>query len=452
MSCGDKLRASALRRVRRIIFFAITLALVSNSTFAQDNNVTEAGDALQYLMPLMAVGSTLVANGPEGGWVDREGFYQATKSQAAILMTQVLWKQIAKGYRPNFGSTESYPSGHTAGACGGGDFLTRRYWDTRYNWLWTLIGQSGCLFTAYSRIQADAHFINDVTASYGLAWMYNLLFVTPKGMHNGVSVMPMSIDGEVGGVALHLSSDSGEKPSAVQSRYDRERSRRWRFLFGWGPAYMERNQITSPRSGGTTFDLNDFEKINDPFNTSLLGLYYDVDARNNIYTEFYPLEARDLGTFSTPVNFNGTIFPAGDQIASRWRQYEFRFGWSYDLDLDPRWITRLGAEFELLYLTTTLESDASALKSQVDELYGLPLITANLGYRITPKVSVQADVEGIWLGDDSLLDAGVYLSYSPTPRWLWHLGVRYYQQNLSEPELENKFAYTMPILALSYLW
>lgn len=438
--------------MRTAVFCVLVLMLPLKAAIAQDSNVTQAGDTLQFLMPAIAIGSTFVANGPDGGWFDREGFYQSAKSIGVNALTVQIWKQIAKGYRPNFGSQESFPSGHTAGACSGGDFLTVRYWDTRYNWLWAGLGQGACLFTAYSRVQADAHFINDVTASYGLAWMNTLLFVTPQGMHDGVSVMPMAVDGEVGGVAVHISEGSSEKPSAAIRRYERERPRPWRFLFGWGPAYMGENQVTSPRNGGTTFDLDTFQNVNDPFNTALLGLYYDPKERHTIYTEFYPLEARDLGTFSTPVNFAGTVFPANETIQSRWRQYEFRFGWSYDLDIDPDWITRLGAELEMIYMTVELQSDTPALSKQVDQLYGLPLLTANLGYRITPKLSIQLDVDGIWLGDNSLLDAGIYFSYKPSPRWEWHLGYRYYEQKISESELENKFSYQMPIMAVSYLW
>ena len=426
------------------------LGLLIQTAFAENPDITDAGDVLRYAMPALAVGSTFVANGPDGGWFDREGFYQTAKSQVSTAITQAVWKETAEAYRPDFGSQDSFPSGHTAAACSAGDFLTTRYWNSRLNWLWAFIGQGGCLFTAYSRIQADAHFINDVTASYGLAWMYNQLYVTPKRMRNGVSVMPMVLDGVPGGITISV-AEASDKPSAARRRYEQQNTTRWRFSMVWGTAYMEKNEITSPRKVGTTFDLNTFQKINDPFHTSILGLYYDWNERHSIYTEFLPLEARDIGTFSTPVRFDNTVFPANEQILSSWRQNEFRFGWSYDFNPRGRWITRAGVELEILHLTVSLEN-GSVGKQRVEEFYALPLVSGNLGYRITPKLALQTTAEGLWLSDDSLLDIAAFFTYRATRRWEWSLGYRYYEREMSKSELESNFAYQMPFLNVSYLW
>ncbi|MGD8628885.1 MAG: hypothetical protein PVH52_07360 [bacterium] len=52
--------------------------------------------------------------------------------------------------------------------------------DRRHGWKWGLPGFAGGIFKAYSRIQADAHFADEVTARASTALMYGFRFVTPQ--------------------------------------------------------------------------------------------------------------------------------------------------------------------------------------------------------------------------------------------------------------------------------
>ena len=53
-----------------------------------------------------------VAGNPEGGWVDREGLYQFTKSLTASLATMGVGKEISKKLRPDASDRASQSSQH----------------------------------------------------------------------------------------------------------------------------------------------------------------------------------------------------------------------------------------------------------------------------------------------------------------------------------------------------
>lgn len=68
-------------------FFSLNFSLTAH---AENEDITEAGDYLQIILPAIAGLSTFVAGNPEGGLWDREGTYQAIKSIGFSVATQGL--------------------------------------------------------------------------------------------------------------------------------------------------------------------------------------------------------------------------------------------------------------------------------------------------------------------------------------------------------------------------
>jgi len=87
---------------------------------ASDQNIVDAGDALQYLLPASAYLGTIIAK-------DKEGAIMYTKSLVTQGVIVAAGKEIASKFRPNGDSTKSFPSGHTAAAFSGASFLYTRY-------------------------------------------------------------------------------------------------------------------------------------------------------------------------------------------------------------------------------------------------------------------------------------------------------------------------------------
>jgi hypothetical protein len=189
-------------------------------------------------------------------------------------------KEISKKLRPDASDRASYPSGHTTAAFAGAGFI-----DKRYGHGWGIPALLAAGFVGYSRVQSFNHFADDVTAGASIGLMYNWLFVTPQSESGNVSVLPLVVDGGYGlslNITESVNTDTSTKPTSF-------RSPKFRYNFLFGPAYLEKNEITAGADTGTTFDLNNFEKINDPTNTAAIDIGYFMDDRNEFDLFFFPL-------------------------------------------------------------------------------------------------------------------------------------------------------------------
>jgi membrane-associated phospholipid phosphatase len=145
-----KLFLNTVLALTLLSFFSLNYSLTA---YAENEDITEAGDYLQIILPAIAGLSTFVAGNPEGGLWDREGTYQAIKSIGFSLATMGVAKELVQKVRPDFSDEVSFPSGHTTAAFAGAGFI-----DQRYGHWWGVPALLAAGFTAYSRIQSYNHF------------------------------------------------------------------------------------------------------------------------------------------------------------------------------------------------------------------------------------------------------------------------------------------------------
>ena len=432
-------------RLKRLSTVVMSLLLLCTSlpAHAEDKDVTEAGDYLQFILPAIAGVSTLFAGNPEGGWVDREGLYQFTKSLTASLATMGVGKEISKKLRPDASDRASYPSGHTTAAFAGAGFI-----DQRYGHAWGIPAMLAAGFVGYSRIQSFNHFADDVTAGASIGLMYNWLFVTPQSESGNVSVLPLVVDGGYGlslNITESIKSDTMDKPKTF-------RSPKFRYNFLFGPAYLAKNKITAPADTGTTFDLIDFEKINDPTNTAAVDIGYFMDDRNAFNLYFAPYESRDRGRFSNPVLYGGQLFPANTTIFSDWLLYELSLGWQHNLTPDGPWDFKVGAALSYQYLETSLITEDNSISAEVEKNIFLPLVNATVSYHFTPSLSATVQAEGMYLSDNESLEVGGFLNYRLTERWDFSAGYTYWHRSIDKSDIKNDVVYHVPYLGVAFSW
>lgn len=167
-------------KFKRICLLIIITALFSSPTFAK-GSVEKQGDALQYLIPAIALGSTFFY---EKGDEAKQGRWQFVKAFAtAQLSTEVLKKSINKT-RPNGNCCESFPSGHTSAAFMGASFIQKRY-----GWKASVPAYIGASYVGYSRVQSNKHYTIDVIAGAAIGIASSYYFTKP---YHGITITPVA--------------------------------------------------------------------------------------------------------------------------------------------------------------------------------------------------------------------------------------------------------------------
>lgn len=150
---------------------------------------TGIDDYMQYVPMVAAYGAYFA------GWKGQHGLKDRTilLAMSAATMAAVIniSKPLFKEQRPDSGAKNSFPSGHTATAFMGAEFLWQEY-RTTHPW----VGYTGygiAALTGYLRMHNERHWINDVVAGAAIGmlstkfayWLYPKIFKEQKSKAGG---------------------------------------------------------------------------------------------------------------------------------------------------------------------------------------------------------------------------------------------------------------------------
>lgn len=423
--------------ISRTLSVAVVLLLLGSAlrvpVACGESDLETAGDALQFLIPGAGLVGTYVADDPEG----REQFFKSYLSSIGITTVA---KGIYGKLRPHTDSKTSFPSGHTTSAFAGAGFI-----DARYGHLWGSLAYAAAGLTAYSRIDSDSHFMDDVLAGASVGLFNTWYWVTPY--KSTVSIMPMAVKNGTG-VMISVQDPRFIKEEKVR---EGQRPRKFRYELAFGSAFLEKNEITAPESSGTTFNLADFNKDDDPLTTAQATFDWFIADRHTVSIFFWPMESRDTGTFSQPVRFGGEEFPANVSVASQWRHYKLDAMYQYDLVVDSSWSLRAGGGISGQWTNIELNtSNTPAISSTVEDWVVLPLLSLDAGYDITDKWRVQAAATGMYLDQDKYFSGSLETRYRISQRWEGGIGVGNYSRDIETSKLRENFSYNTLYLTASY--
>jgi hypothetical protein len=414
----------------RSIFLAGIILNVTNA-YADDEEITEIGDILQFALPLSAYAGTAIAK-------DKEGAIMYSKSLLTTVTVTWAGKQISEKFRPKGTSNQSFPSGHSSAAFSGASFLY-----TRYGKAYGIPAYALAAFTAYSRVNAEAHHIDDVIAGASIGMFSNWYFVSPH--ESRVTVYP-SVYNDNYYLNLNINGD-GKRSVDLSERG------KYRYALYFGPADQRNNVFRSPNnSSGTEFNLVTFSERNDPTTTANLVFSAQLDDRSELMFSIEPFEARDIGQFSSDVNFAGDTFPANTDVQSRYRLIDARLQYQYDLLESYTWDFKLGgsisAQRTVLELSTTEGIPSSYGK--VDDWVFLPLLHVEGVYHIDRSMALIA--EGSWMetSDDRHLDGSLMFNYQFDRHWDAGIGYGEYHRRTDTSELLNDVSYNIVLLNVGY--
>lgn len=407
------------------------------AAWAESEDLRRFGDVYQFAAPLAALGSTFAYD-------DAEGRAQFANSFLTMQIFVQGGKQAFSKLRPTGTSRTSFPSGHTAASFSGAAFL-----NTRYGPYWGVPAYALAALTGYSRVNADAHFVDDVLAGASIAVLTNQLFATP--MEGAAMIVPFQTEDAVGlRTVIPLGTDAEQEEEAIA--FDPN----FRFSFALGPVWQSGNSVTAPENGGTRIDFTSFEENDDPTTSADISLQWFISDRQQLRAFFNPFELRDFGDLSANTQFGNAFFPAGSRVRSAFRLNVAALDYSYDVAPQPEFEARLGAGLSLQLLEVELgpvdaNDQPTGPVEQVDEETLTPYLTGRFGYNVTEDWQLWTEANSTFLvSDDELVDLGVGVTYAVDERWDLGLSYRYYDRKLETGTIKSEFEFDAAQLTIGY--
>jgi len=427
--------------IRPTIVLAALLGFLARPAGASDEDIETAGDILQLALPIGAAVTTLLKH-------DKVGTIQFAKSAAgSTLIVRGLKPLIAK-WRPTTSNQESFPSGHTQGA-----FLGASFFASRYGPAWGIPAYALAGFTGYSRVNADAHFLDDVVAGASIAMLVNWAFVTPQS--SDVVFQPTYASTRDGGrvvgfeIALNPGAPdrSGDEPPMDRSRFT--------YRFDFGSAWQVRNKVRSPATG-TEFDLTSVLGFSDPTTTSQALLSYRPDdlRRHEFALGINPTEYRDYTVATYGFFFVDKVIPAGTALNTAYRLYEWGLSYRYEVVDTDRWSGWLGlaATIQDVKISLTNLTLPGRETTEVKDLAFIPLLHGAISRRLGRRFEVTAEFDWYDSSTDFYYKGAVFLYYGKSERWRFGLGYSYWSRRIDTDELTNAYTISSWLLNVSHSW
>jgi len=438
-----------ISRPCRPLALLILMAVMANplSSFASgdsEDGFEQFGDIMQFVLPIGAAVSTVVAGDGQGSMWDKEGTKQYAYSFGTAWASTYLLKISVQKMRPNQGARASFPSGHTMAAFSGASFF-----GARYGWKYGLPAYTLATLTGVSRVYSSWHYADDVVAGASISMLSTWLYTTPH--HSRLQVRPTyGADGVGVAVAINGPGRGRSEMAEDQLDYLPMEDRRFQYGFQFGPALLIRNEISSPSDGGTQFDLNDFEKRDDPTTTAAVGFDWFAGDRWTLQFFYSPFESQDNGQFSETVDFAGETFPAETDIQSAWRLHDMRARASFHWRRGEKFNLGIGAGVigQHHYIRLT----APDVESRVDDLVILPYAHVRASYTLFKRWSLVADVDWMEFQSDKMLNGAAGVLWQVDPRWQILAGYQFYDRDIQTDTLANRVSYDMLILGFAHSW
>jgi len=148
------------------------MLLMAGAHNANASQYEAAGDAIQWILPLTAMGMTFTENDPEG----RMMFYKSFGATAGVTYSV---KVGVNRTRPN-GADHSFPSGHTSAS-----FSSAAYIHQRYGYKKGRFAYLAAAFVGWTRIHANKHYTSDVLAGAAVGTLSSYFLTSDKDVDLG---------------------------------------------------------------------------------------------------------------------------------------------------------------------------------------------------------------------------------------------------------------------------
>lgn len=140
---------------------------VQDALSNKGKHTTEIDNYLQYSPMIAVYGLNMLGMKGKHSFSNRTGILAISYATMGILVNGM--KYTFKEKRPDSNARNSFPSGHTATAFMGAEFMRQEYKDVS-PWV-AYSGYAVAIATGYLRIYNDRHYLNDVVAGACIGYM-----------------------------------------------------------------------------------------------------------------------------------------------------------------------------------------------------------------------------------------------------------------------------------------
>jgi len=161
-----------------VIFLLLFITSLNARSFTQTS-----GDVLALVIPATAYGTTLYLD-------DKDGQIEFYKSYGSTLATTLALKFTVKKTRPDGDGDDSFPSGHTSSAFSGASFI-----HIRYGFKYAILPYLAAVYTGYTRVESDRHYVSDVVVGGLIGVAFSWLFVTSNEKYTLTPIVEKNFKG-----------------------------------------------------------------------------------------------------------------------------------------------------------------------------------------------------------------------------------------------------------------
>lgn len=432
---SDRSSRSFMVVAATIIVLSIGIITLANPALAGNDDLRQAGDVLQIALPVTAFLSTYLYDDPEGRAQFSKSFLT---SWATVYSIKIAGNKVRPGdVDPEEEGNLSYPSGHTMGAFAGASFL-----QTRYGWIWGLPAYFLAGLTGYSRIDAQAHYFDDVVVGAGISMLSNWYYATshPKKFY----LMPR-VGRDAYGLELQLPMDGDSL-----SRFGKQVDPKWQFSLFMGPTWPTKAEARAPSASGTTIDLTEFDDKSIPNGYISVGRFFG--KRHDVQFKLMPMEKRQNGVFTDDVSFAGQTFSANEDIRTRYRLNEWHLRYSYALLPEKPIDLNVGLGLGYFDAKVELYNLETGQTASAEEWNLMPMAHLSTGYRFNPQWRVSLGTDFFYDTENWHDELFAIVHYRATPNWEISAGYRGWAGEVDESDLEFKYAFNGFSVGFTYFF
>ena len=194
------------------------------------------------------------------------------------------------------------------------------------------------------------------------------------------------------------------------------------------------NDIRVPGDTGTEFSLSDLDPD--------AGLFFRIRpgisiGRHRVSVLVAPLRIEAGSAIDENISFAGVLFPAGAEVDATYRFDSYRLSWLYDALVRDDLRLSLGASAKIRDAAISLSSPQLGLEARKTNTGFVPLLAADVDYRLGSDVSALLSIEGLVGPVGRAEDVFAGLVWSPSKITSLRMGYRFVEGGADVDEVYN---------------